>query len=91
MDDLDNWLPIDTYNAIRADKYNDKISIQQGQRGDNDTYIKWCTPQIWRNGEKHLLEKNGEPVFVPWAVNLGNNKDKALKIWAAIGEQLKRL
>lgn len=91
MDALDNWLPVDTYNAVRTDKYNGKYSIQQGNRGENDTYTTWCCPQRWVNGEKRLLEKNGEPVFVPWALSLGKDKAKALQIWAAIGEQLKRL
>ena len=91
MDNIDNWLPIDTYNAVRTDKYNGKYSILQGQRGENDTYTKYCCPQIWRSGEKQLLKKNELPVFVPWAIFLGKDKDKALKIWAAIGEQLKRL
>ena len=91
MDDLKNWIPVDTYNAVRTDKYGDKISIQQGQRGENDTYAAWCCPQKWSNGQKTILKKNGEPVFVPWSLSLGKDKETALKIWAAIGEQLKRL
>ena len=91
MDDLKNWLPIDTYNAVRVDKFDDKISLQQGQRGENDTYTAWCCPQKWSNGQKTILKKNGEPVFMPWAISLGKDKAKAIKIAEAIVEQLKRL
>ena len=91
MDNLDNWLTIDTYNAVKTDEYNGKYSIQQGQRGENDTYTAWCCPQKWVGGKKTLLKKNGEPVFVPWAISLGKDKDKAIQILEAIVAQLKRL
>ena len=96
MDDLKNWIPCDSYNAVVVDKYLDnngkyRYSIQHGQRGTDDTYTSWVCPQKWVNGKKRLLEKNGEPVYVPLSIFLNNDKAKALKIWAAIGEQLKNL
>ena len=91
MDDLGNWVPIDTYNAVRIDEYSGKLSIQQGSRGDNDTYVKWCCPQKWENGKKTLLKKDGVEVFVPWAISLGKDKEKAIRIVEAIVAQLKKL
>jgi len=92
MDDLKNWLPVNTYNAIRVDKYNGKYSLQQGERRESgDTSTAWCTPQKWSNGEKTPLKKNGEFVYVPWAISLGKDKAKAIKIAEAIVAQLKNL
>ena len=91
MDNIDNWLPISTYDSIRADKHNGKISIQLGKRGDGDTYTSWTCPQRWVNGEKTLLKKNGEPVFVPLSIPLGEDKVKAQKVLEALIYQLKNL
>ncbi len=91
MDDLKNWLNIDTYSSIRADKYNGKYSIQLGKRGNNDTYATWVCPQKWQNGEKTLLKKNGEPVFIPLSIPLGDDKIKAQKVLEGLIFQLKNL
>ena len=89
MDDLKNWLPVDTYTSVRVDEYNGKYSLQQGHRGDNDTYTDWCCPQKWSNGQKTPLKKNNEFVYVPWAISLGHDKDKAIKVAENIVAQLK--
>ena len=91
MDKLDGWVPVDTYSSVRVDEYNGKYSLQQGQRGDNDTYTSWCTPQKWSNSEKAPLKKHGEFVFVPWAISLGKDKEKALKTLQNLYNQLKNL
>lgn len=91
MDDIKNWLKIDTFNSIRVEKYNDKYSVQLGSRGNNDTYVKYCTPQKWSNGEKQPLQKNGNYVYTPWSIPLGTDKEKAAKTLEALAYAVRAL
>ena len=66
----------------------------QGNKGQNDVvYSAWCCPQKWSNGEKTILKKNGEPVFMPWSIKLGKkeDKEKAAKILEELARQIRRL
>ena len=92
MDPIEKqWIPISTYDSVRIDEYNGKWSLQLGKRGDNDTYTAWTCPQKWVDGEKSLLKKNGEPIFVPLSIPLGDSKEKALKVVGSIYNQLKAM
>ena len=82
------WITIDQYNKVRVESYKGNLSIVLGLQGQNDTvYSKWCTPQKWSAGQKKPLKKNGEFVFLPWAINLGTDPDRALKIVGALYKQ----
>ena len=83
------WNQIDTYNSICLSEYNGTWSIMLGNRGDQKTYEKWTCPVVWRNGEKRLLEKNGENVLVPLQVPLGKGKAQAVKSLELLLHQLK--
>lgn len=83
------WRPIDTYTAIRLSEYKGVWSLMSGNRGDTDTFDKWVCPSYWKNGEKRLLEKNGEYVYVPLQVLLGKGKEEALKTLSALYHELK--
>ena len=91
MDDFKTWIQIDTYNSVRIDEYKGKYSIQQGQRGEQVTYARWCCPQKWTNGDKTIMKKNGEPVFVPWSISLGTDKEQAIKTLQALCYALEKL
>jgi len=91
MDDLKNWLPIDTYNAVRLNKYNDIWSIMLGSRGDSDTYDKWCNPLKYQNGKNvPVKKKDGDLLVLPFQIPLGD-KEKALKILQNLMAQLKAM
>ena len=85
----EKWIKVNQYNQVKVDEYNGKYSIIQGNQGQNDVvYPKWCTPQKWNQGEKTPLKKNGEFVYVPWSISLGNDKEQAKKILGALYHSL---
>ena len=87
--DEKQWVSVDQYSSIAVDEYNNKISIIQGNKGQNDvTYMSYCAPQRWKDGEKRVLTKNGQTVFVPWAISLGKDKAKAIQVAEAIVARL---
>ena len=86
------WIKLDQYNQAKVDKYNDRYSIILGNQGQDDViYPKFCAPQVWRNGEKQVLKKDGNTVFVPISIPLGNDKEKAIAAVGALYHQLKNL
>jgi len=86
------WVKVDQYNQVKADRHNDKYSILLGSLGQNDVvYPKYCVPQVWRGGRKRVLIKDNEIVFVPWGISLGDKKEQALQIWEAIRCQIEKL
>ena len=92
MDQLKNWIPVDTYNALRLSKYNNKYSVILGSRGDNDTYDKWCNPLKYQNGKNvPVLKKDGDLLALPFQLPLGNDKAKALEILKALINQIEKL
>lgn len=93
MDDLKNWLPIDSYNAVRVTKYNGEYQIQRGYRSSHDTHDKWAIDSEWVNSVRVPKKKQNSnewqafPVLIP----LTKNKEKAIKVAEAIVAQLRRL
>ena len=88
------WLKVDQYTQIAVNEYNGKISMMQGNKGQNDViYPVWCVPQKWSNGEKTILKKNGKPVFMPWSIKLGTkeNEEKAAKILEELARRVRQL
>ena len=92
MDQLKNWIPVDTYNALRLSKYRDNYSIMLGKRGDQDTYDAWVNPMRWQNGKNvPVLKKDGDLLTLPFQLPLGNDKAKALEILKALILQVEKL
>ena len=93
MDNIKNWIPIDSFNAARTTKYKGEYQIQRGYRGSTDTYDKWAIDSEWQNSarvpkkKKNSDEWQAFPVLIP----LTKDKEKAIKIAEAIVEQLRRL
>ena len=88
----EQWIKVDQYNQVRSDKYKDRYSILLGSSGQNDVvYPKYCAPQVWKDGKKLVLTKDGQTVFIPLSISLGNDKAKALEILKALINQVEKL
>jgi len=92
MDELKNWIKLDTYNAVRLSEYRGKFSLMAGSVGDNDIYDKWCNPLRYQNGEKDVpvKKKDGDLLVLPLQITLGE-KERALEVLQHLYNTLKHL
>lgn len=51
-------------------EYNETFSIVAVEIGkDGKTYMRWCFPQVFKDGERRAAEKG-----LPWKIELGNRQ-----------------
>ena len=93
MMDNDGWIHVDKWTELRANKYRNNYSIMRGKEGDNGViYPQYSIASKRVNSQSiPIKNKDGEWWVIPPGFSLGKDKQKALQIWAAIGEQLRRL
>ncbi len=61
-------------DGIMLEEYHDRLSLVAAQegKGDGTTYKRWCYPQ---GKDRGPLDK-----AVPWKIELGHNRETAIKM-----------
>lgn len=88
-----DWITVDQWSSLKAGKYQGKYAVMRGRpTGDGVVSPEYTIKSDWQNSKAvPVKKKDGSWFVLPPGFSLGKDKEKALKIWAAIGEQLKNL
>lgn len=90
---MEEWITVDNFNIVRANKYNGEYQIQRGYRNDNGEYEKWAIDSEWKNSTRVAKTKPGCNVLqaFPVVIPLTHDHKLAIEIAEAIVAQLKAL